>query len=221
MLRRRCSGSCRSQSRLFSCCGPHTLRSTPANGKGCRSSRGSDNSILRKTADAIYRAKDERGRLLYGHVVLVGHSLGSVISYDTLNTMINADAYTGGKLAVIPRTEKLVTFGSPLNKIAFILASNLNKRTASRAALAATSQPLILSYAGARQIPWSNVYSPLDIISGSLTFYDYPNKPKDPNAIRNEIDPHAIVPLVAHVEYWENSLVWDFVREGICANRQP
>ena len=42
-------------------------------------------------AKAVYKAEGEDGTRLYDRVVVVGHSLGSIIAYDTLNAMINED----------------------------------------------------------------------------------------------------------------------------------
>jgi len=62
------------------------------------------------------------------------------------------------------------------------------------------------------KIPWVNVFSRNDIICGSLDFYHFPadtppNIPRVP-AVVNIPDPDALVPLAAHVEYWQNSTVW-------------
>ena len=56
----------------------------------------------------------------YDQIILVGHSLGSVIAYDALNRII-ADMNASGGISP-EQTEKiagLVTFGSPLDKVAF------------------------------------------------------------------------------------------------------
>ena len=59
----------------------------------------------------------ERG---YQRIIVVGHSLGSVIGYDALNR-INHDMNVSGGIskAVGGKVAGLVTFGSPLDKIAF------------------------------------------------------------------------------------------------------
>jgi len=67
----------------------------------------------------LLEAKNEKGELLYDQVVVAGHSLGSVVIYDTVS-QINRELQTG--LWKIPGNNKrlsgLVTFGSPLDKIA-------------------------------------------------------------------------------------------------------
>ncbi|HEX4003599.1 MAG TPA: hypothetical protein VHX36_13185 [Candidatus Acidoferrales bacterium] len=63
-----------------------------------------------------------------------------------------------------------------------------------------------------RKFPWINIYSRNDIVSGKLEFYDLPkmqapaNLP--PKAVHNLVDKDACVPLVAHVDYWKNPLLW-------------
>jgi hypothetical protein len=149
---------------------------------------------------------------LYDKIAVVGHSLGSVIAYDTLNRLMLDDWLSGQALGVASRTEALVTFGSPLNKTAFLFTIQGKNSMHIRERLACTVQPLILSYRKFRKLNWINVYSRNDIISGPLTFYDLPgyqNAPQPPQAIRNVIDKDAAVPLIAHVAYWKNKKVWE------------
>jgi pimeloyl-ACP methyl ester carboxylesterase len=154
-------------------------------------------SVLNK-ARAVYAASLDEVGTGYGEVVMVGHSLGSVIAYDTLNRLINDDALAGNpksmkpkepspaareegavkpaphrSLHVLDRTPLLLTSGSPLDKTAFAFALQRRKTNEAREALAATVQPMIQSYS-TRPTEWINVHSPWDIISGRLDFYDAP-----------------------------------------------
>lgn len=152
---------------------------------------------------ALYRAADN-GAFVYRNVAIFGHSLGSVAAYDCLNRMLNEDTVSGGALRVRERTSGLVTFGSPLDKTAFLFERNVNVNSATRAALAATVQPLIGDPA-TLSIPWDNVYSPWDIISGGLDFYGQNGAN---NRVINTIDYDAVTPVGAHTEYWTNTVVW-------------
>jgi hypothetical protein len=69
-------------------------------------------------------------------------------------------------------------------------------------------QPLIQKYAF-RSMPWINIYSPWDIISGALNYYDHPKCRVHPPAVKNEPDPDATTLLVAHTEYWGNAKLRD------------
>ena len=178
-----------------------------------------------KTADTIYRAKSEDGRFEYGNVVVIGHSLGSVAAYDALNRMLNCDEYVDQKLRVAQRTGRLITFGSPLDKTAFIFANHFARKTDERAALGATVQPLVadedtrggehIADATERGIPWTNIWSRLDIISGDLDYYDYARETGGRNRVQNLIDHDAMVPLAAHTEYWDNPLLWRIARQAV------
>ena len=161
-----------------------------------------------KVAKAIY-ASDE-----YEGVVWVGHSLGSVVVYDALNALIMDDELAQRPARAVARTRLLVTFGSPLDKIAFIFASQWVRATETREALAASFQPLILDYERFRGIPWVNIWSPADIISGSLDFYDDPAK-MNGRGVRNLVDGRASTPLLAHVEYWDNRLLFKQIYAGV------
>ena len=157
----------------------------------------------------------------YDKIALVGHSLGSVIAYDTLNRLMLDDWLCNGALQVAERTATMVTFGSPLNKTAFLFTIQGKDSLRIRERLAGTVQPLIMSYPKFREFKWINVYSRNDIVSGDLNFYDLPGYQDKPAAndppldetvkrvrVQNIKDRDAAVPLVAHVAYWKNKTVW-------------
>jgi hypothetical protein len=79
-----------------------------------------------------------------------------------------------------------------------------------REQLAAVVQPLIQDYKN-RPYPWVNVYSRNDVICGHLDFYDLPNTliPAKAKPVYNVRDEESLIPLVAHVEYWNNRTVWN------------
>jgi hypothetical protein len=147
--------------------------------------------------------------------------------YDTLNKMINDDelATTGGadvtrccdgapveSLRTRRRTKLLLTFGSPLDKIAFLFHIQSGGRAGeAREALASATQPLITD---TERPPWVNVWSPQDIISGDLDFYDLPDK-SNHSRVKNIIDPHATTLLAAHTQYWQNDLIYCWIRNVI------
>jgi hypothetical protein len=169
------------------------------------------------SARAVFLAQDESGaRLQYAKVAIVGHSLGSVIAYDTLNGLINEDSLSGDKLRIAARTSLLLTFGSPLDKIAFFFTILSKSARHIREQLASVVQPLIQSYAY-RPFPWVNIFSRNDIICGCLNFYDEPGTAAPP-AVQNVKDEGAWVPLVAHVEYWTNPLIWDVLVDNLLGN---
>ncbi|HEY0796201.1 MAG TPA: hypothetical protein VGD64_10510 [Acidisarcina sp.] len=159
----------------------------------------------------------------YQRVIFAGHSLGSVLAYDTLNAAINLDATSAmpGARKVVDRTTKLITFGSPLDKTAFLFRNQSNHvKDPLREQMASAFQPLILDYADPAVLPdprrkpirrpdfWTNIYSGMDIISGALEYYDDPAvKPMDPLHVRNIADPDANIPFYAHVQYWTKPLL--------------
>lgn len=166
----------------------------------------------------------------YQRIVFVGHSLGSVVAYDTLNAIINLDltSATPGSKRVVERTAKLITFGSPLDKTAFLFRNQSNHvKDPLREQMASAFQPLILDYDKFRKpYLWTNLWSPLDIISGSLEYYDvpaltpdgapvpddplgasYPGNKNDSRRVENLSDPAGTIPLLAHVQYWSGSLL--------------
>ena len=157
----------------------------------------------------------------YDAVVIVGHSLGSVISYDLLNAAINWDEIECNfKREVVPRTSRFITFGSPLDKTAFLFRTQVSDARNLREALAARMQPLILNYEKFRPLKtfrWINIYSKWDIISGCLDYYDA-DKEHSRNPVDNKIDPQATRPLLAHVQYWNNALLHEELYEAAWAS---
>jgi hypothetical protein len=186
------------------------------------------------SASNVYLAQNPDGSLVYDKIAIIGHSLGSVIAYDTLNKLIIQDKLALTKFDVVGRTCLLETFGSPLDKTAFFFTVQGKDMFQVREQLAASVQPLITDPA-ARTIPWINVYSPNDIVSGHLKFYDLPKDfiadlrkqgreaeakqlatmMKDVKEIDRLADPNAVIPLVAHVEYWQNHLIWTKLLEAL------
>jgi hypothetical protein len=152
----------------------------------------------------------------YDEVLVVGHSLGSVIAYDTLDDAINRDLHAGGwyegsapgLFRVVERTPLLLTFGSPLDKTAFIFRTQQSRDDFEiREALAATMQPLIVSpdYAY-RPKHWINIWSRWDWVSGSLDYYDRPAS-SDPRHVLNVEARGSMLPAGAHTGYWTAPLV--------------
>jgi len=187
-----------------------------------------------KVSRAVYRAQAEEQpnsndwRFLYEKVVMVGHSLGSVIGYDVLNGLLLEDALSKDGLRIVERTRMFLTFGSPLDKTAFLFRTQSDMHSAVREVGAAAVQPMIQHYAN-RPKEWVNLYSKSDIISGALDYYDPPNKDNakdkapfrtanapvaNSRAVKNIPDPDARTPLAAHVEYWTGEL---FAKELIRA----
>ncbi len=151
----------------------------------------------------------------YQRVVMVGHSLGSVLAYDTLNALINEDSINVPvkQRDVVGKSRALITFGSPLDKTAFIFRTQArNDQQWIREQLAASMQPLIVSYPQYRptnSFNWVNIWARMDVISGSLEYYDDPTQGAALNPVENMQDPDARRPLLAHVQYWDNPTLRD------------
>lgn len=181
-----------------------------------------------RVARAVYAQRRADGDFLYEKVLIVGHSLGSVISYDTLNRLIEEDEVArraqdgdgkGEDLRVLERTALFLTFGSPLDKTAFVFAAQGKEYDLAREMMATEVQPLIRD-ARLRRFPWINLYSQADIVSGKLDFYD-PNRPALTFRVDNRVDPHAITWLWAHTEYWENPLLFQLLRAHLPDEASP
>lgn len=165
-----------------------------------------------RTVEMLYSMRAGDG-FAYDHVIVVGHSLGSLIAFDALNRLIAKDQATAPgpkRLNVHTRTPLLLTFGSPLDKISFLFSRQV-QRGPTRMALSATTQPMLLSD-DLRPAKWVNVWSPWDIVSGPLEYFDPSDQTsqKHPGTrIKNIVDTKALTPLAAHVEYWQTATVFE------------
>jgi hypothetical protein len=172
-----------------------------------------------KVMRAVYRARTPDGQAwLYDKIIVVGHSLGSVIGYDTLNSLLLEAVRSNSPVRVPERTRMFLTFGSPLDKTAFLFRTLKDMDSEIREVGAAAVQPMIADYAY-RPGEWVNLWSPADIISGELDYYDPPKArnasnraavipvPPSPKRVGNSQDPEATTPLKAHVEYWKGRLL--------------
>jgi len=177
-----------------------------------------------KRAHAVYAATRTAAAavtpadFLYRRCAVVAHSLGSVVAYDVLNRMIQEDetaTAAAARLDVVARTPLFLTLGSPLDKTAFVFGVAGKNTTEAREALAASVQPMICDYAF-RPARWVNLFSPWDVVSGSLDFYDLPGS-TDPRKVENVPDPDATTLLAAHLEYWENPLLFEILHAELTA----
>lgn len=191
-------------------------------------------AAVKEVADAVYGMRTPDGkRLAYDRVLLVSHSLGSVVTYNTLNALLLDDQHAAAEppsswrtalrrsprragsrasdhpRRVAERTRLLLTFGSPLDRTAFIFATRRAQRGAGLA-MSSFVQPLLADPAVRAQIPWVNVHSRADIISSELTYYHLPGD-AGPGSVMNVEDVAATTPLAAHVEYWRNREAWSHV----------
>jgi hypothetical protein len=167
---------------------------------------------------SIYMAEDEGGNALYPEVIVVGHSLGSVIAYDALNTVIRDRELHPSKFpegSVATRTRLFLTAGSPLNTTAFLFRVQADAQSTIREMLAASVQPVILSD-DFRPRKWLNIWTPMDPISAELSFY---NGPKDANGqpaigsnpfivdVENLCDELGNSPFISHSNYFDNPML--------------
>jgi hypothetical protein len=177
-------------------------------------------------AKVIYGFSDTTVVPDYERVVVVGHSLGSVLAYDTLNAIIACDETSSSPRGrrVVERTRHLITFGSPLDKTAFLFRNQSNHiQDPLREQMVAASQPLIQNYKNYRRfLTWTNLWSRKDVISGSLGYYDADHvTEEDPIHVQNKEDPAASIPFYAHVQYWTGQLLASVLYDAVSQPAPP
>ncbi len=180
-------------------------------------------SFFRTRAEILEGATRRLRALLqddgYSVVYVAGHSLGSVIAYDSINrlarelraTTVAASAAPAAAAALSPaefnKLYGLLTFGSPLDKVYYFFRTVVAPEEAIRAQLLASLHGFHQRASGRDygrfrfaqyEIPepahfqWLNVYGRADLVSGRLDFY---------NVSSQKARPYKS-PLTAHVRYW-------------------
>ncbi len=170
----------------------------------------------------------------YDQIIIVGHSLGSVIGYDALNRIIqelNADTIPEEQ---VKKIKGLITFGSPLDKFALFFkvyidedkqvqrkvlnhlhgfkASSLlsGENEDNNKEIYSIQSPIKLKLDSIR---WLNFYHNKDLASGKLDFYDLTNQKfknlpgleGNGNILVDDTD-KKISYFTAHGCYWGNHL---------------
>ncbi|MFQ5795612.1 MAG: hypothetical protein ACE5JP_11255 [Candidatus Bipolaricaulia bacterium] len=163
--------------------------------------------------------KDEQ----YDRVIVAGHSLGSVIAYDTLNRLnIKAELPSGVSLP-LAKLQGLITFGSPLDKIAFFFREQVGEDQHVRhqiiqhlhsfkvKPLRQDPNPYFLTSPVTPkldELSWVNYYNNKDPISGRLDFYH-----KLDNVYLKLPDRWG----VAHGGYWDYKGFYDDIAQRFLA----
>ncbi len=160
----------------------------------------------------------------YDVVYLAGHSLGSVIAYDTINRYIRevrTDPSMPGQPTTVDlnRLRGLLTFGSPLDKVYYFFRTDVGDREAVRAQILSSLHGFRKVGSGRDygdlklapyRIPepadfqWLNVFSPADPVSGYLDFYRV-----DVQRSRR----YVAWPVGAHLRYWDDPDFYRLVAE--------
>ena len=137
---------------------------------------------------AVEEMKQLLANDLYQQIVIVGHSLGSVIAYDALSRIVLEMNVNGNPLSEqAQKITGLVTFGSPLDKIAFFFdertrdESYVQRQTLAqlhgfrRVGPSTDQEPIIIESPikkNLENLKWLNFYHLKDPVSGSLDAYE-------------------------------------------------
>jgi pimeloyl-ACP methyl ester carboxylesterase len=153
----------------------------------------------------------------YDRVILAGHSLGSVIAYDTLNRLNIKANLPGSQESPLKKLAGLITFGSPLDKIVFFFREHPKEEQCIRRQIMEHLHSFRSKWtydgpdakkrskqdevklenaieAKLNGIRWVNFYDDKDPISGHLDYYSV-----DENV---PLDLHMKWGL-AHMGYWD------------------
>jgi len=152
----------------------------------------------------------------YDRVLLAGHSLGSVIAYDTVNKILAqappppGPVPAGAGLAPADRKKLrgLITFGSPLDKIFYFFRQHVKENQPIRAQILSMlhgfrKRSSHRDYGDYRieykseqleNLVWMNAWSWTDPVSGKLQFYH----------VDEQKGFWYWIPGVAHMGYWDD-----------------
>ena len=166
----------------------------------------------------LMKARDAGNNDQYQQIIVAGHSLGSVIAYDTLNRIIQQT-----NAGVIPQSQAnkvvgLVTFGSPLDKITLFFREYVGQdKEVQRQILANLHGFRALSLVEGKpninlgtpmqfnldKTRWLNFYHTRDLASGRLDLYELEKQSFHHSESRGNTRITADLPLAAaHSGYW-------------------
>jgi hypothetical protein len=163
----------------------------------------------------------------YDRVILAGHSLGSVIAYDTINELLvqfnGSPAGASDRpappllLLELQKLKGLITFGSPLDKIYYFFREHVKRDQAVRAQIlsllhsfrrypsgrnygAFEFQYALRQLDGSEPLIWINAWSRMDPVSAELQSY----------AVTDQRRFNYHVPVLAHLRYWSDPAFYDY-----------
>lgn len=156
----------------------------------------------------------------YDQVIIAGHSLGSCIAYDTLNLLcIEASLASDlGETMAIHKLKGLITFGSPLDKIAFFFRNVAQEHQYIRRRIVEHLNSFRVKPELVRKIPylcnnpvvcqldninWVNYYHLQDPISGNLDYYE--------NLTNEEITTQTTWGTGGHQIYWTDRKFYESI----------
>jgi hypothetical protein len=168
--------------------------------------------LLAAHSDLPAAADGSRG---YDRVLIAAHSLGTVIAYDVLNDLIAKQAAADAQGAAsmdLRRIVALFTFGCPLNKVYYFFRNRTRLKTtflteilfdlhSFRMRVPPPPGVQILPSPFARGFRWFNAWSPFDVISGRMLFYE---------ADQNQVVTAGHEAVSAHTGYWEDPDLYRF-----------
>lgn len=157
------------------------------------------------------------GKKHYEKVVVVSHSLGTVIAYDTVNRILAEDRERNSPEPASDQLRGFVTLGSPLDKAAFLFGYDSQQVSDLRTKLVSCTQPLISEPELRLKVQWVNFWSRLDPVSASIDYYDKENG--EESAVINVHDDESSVPIAAHGEYWKHGGVKEIL-QAMCQPRE-
>jgi len=195
-----------------------------------------------RTRDDILKAAQRHLRALlldpqYAAVYVAGHSLGSVIAYDTIGLAVremrsDPDAaepavQSGGPdrltRAGFNRLRGLLTFGSPLDKIQYFFRTDVRDTQAIRAQILSSLHGFRRKASGRQygdmqlapyRLPspprflWLNVFSCVDPVSGRLDYF----------SVDEQVHLWFARPLTAHLGYWTDRRFYEHVVTWLRSN---
>ena len=186
--------------------------------------RSSNYAIRQKVlGGAVEELKLLLEREHYEQIIVVGHSLGTVIGYDALNRItIDLNAEGGISPDKAQKITGLVTFGSPLDKVAFFFQQHTPDEAFVRRQVLAhlhafkslkpsgDQEPVSIGNPVTHHLDhtrWLNFYHPKDAVSGKLDAYEVDRD------VRCDIE--ADGQSEAHEVYWKYERMYEIIGEEL------
>jgi len=198
-------------------------------------------AVLNGAVTAINRILKDKARA-YENVIVAGHSLGSVIAYDSLNELMNR-CQTGGDhdqaiyatpdqivgdqpagAAIhrgdLARIKGLVTFGSPLDKVHYFFREYVPENESARAQILSLLRSFRTRPSGSDY----GIYRLEPYVANQLNNVKWLNAWSKQDPVSGMLHFYApvtrqhfdyLIPIYAHLSYWEDLRFYAFFAEPL------
>jgi hypothetical protein len=177
-------------------------------------------AVVAEAVSVLRRALEDPGT---SRVVLVAHSLGTVVAWDALRVLaLETQAHGPLKAAALLKLARVVTYGSPVDKVRYFhFMDDKNDPTFAAVLERMRADTRVGPFADRPEgLAWDNGYDPADLVAGRL---ESPNDRAMSAPVRNVAVACGAFPnpFTSHVGYLDRPEVLDGILDAVRDRPRP